>query len=251
MKSIGFSKGNYRYIPAVFQYSAGVCAEDGHEIERVRFAHPVPLETAFAMVEAHLTKIGRPLTALAACELRTPAPFDEAGLVAFNRKYVATLERWGIYLDGVNPVARTNVCPEYNKPPGASMVAFSFTVPAPMSNAKTFVLAGAGEWRQGTGSSSADIVRFGDTSAEGMREKVLTVIGEMERRLAALGLAWSDALVTQAYSVHDIGNVVGNELARRGVMEAGLLWHFARPPAAGLDFEMDVRALARESILHA
>ena len=73
----------------------------------------------------------------------------------------------------------------------------------------------------------------------------------MERRLAALGLAWSDALVTQAYSVHDIGNVVGNELARRGVMEAGLLWHFARPPAAGLDFEMDVRALARESILHA
>jgi len=32
-----FSAGNYRFIPAVFQYSGGVAANPGYEIERVRF----------------------------------------------------------------------------------------------------------------------------------------------------------------------------------------------------------------------
>ena len=32
-----FAAGNYRFIPAVFQYSSGVAASPGHEIERVRF----------------------------------------------------------------------------------------------------------------------------------------------------------------------------------------------------------------------
>ena len=32
-----FAAGNYRYIPAVFQYSAGAAASPGYEVERVRF----------------------------------------------------------------------------------------------------------------------------------------------------------------------------------------------------------------------
>ena len=31
-----FPAGNYRFIPAVFQYSGGVAANPGYEIERVR-----------------------------------------------------------------------------------------------------------------------------------------------------------------------------------------------------------------------
>ena len=38
-----FAPGGYRYIPAVFQYSGGVAAEDGYELERARFMRPVPL----------------------------------------------------------------------------------------------------------------------------------------------------------------------------------------------------------------
>ena len=38
-----FAAGNYRFIPAVFQYSGGVAAGSGFEIERVRFEKPVPL----------------------------------------------------------------------------------------------------------------------------------------------------------------------------------------------------------------
>src|SRR6185295_19515275 len=102
---------------AVFQYSSGVAAEEGYEIERARFARPLPLADAYAAVEAHLKALGRPTTAFCACELRSPEPFTEQGFYDFNKVYVKTLERWGIYKDGdqpVNPVARTNVCPVYH-----------------------------------------------------------------------------------------------------------------------------------------
>ena len=112
-----FGPGNYRYIKAVFQYSGGVAAEPGYEIERARFLRPLPLADGLAAAEAHLRSLGRPSAAFAACELRSPAPFTEQGFLEFNKLYVGTLERWGIYKDGINPVARTNVCPEHHKPP--------------------------------------------------------------------------------------------------------------------------------------
>src|SRR5690606_3285552 len=108
--------GGYRYIKGVFQYSSGVAAQPGFEIERARLLKPLPLVEGFALVEKHLAALGRPTTAFCACELRSAAPFTEQEFVAFNREYVKTLERWGIYKDEQNPVARTNVCPEYDKP---------------------------------------------------------------------------------------------------------------------------------------
>src|SRR5688500_19998820 len=101
-----FERGGYRYIEGVFQYSAGVAAEPGFAIERARLARPMPLADGFAAVEAHLAALGRPATAFCACELRSPEPFSEQGFVDFNRQYVRTLERWGIYKEGINPVAR-------------------------------------------------------------------------------------------------------------------------------------------------
>ena len=133
--TVVFAPGGYRYIPAVFQYSAGVAAEPGFEIERARFMKPVPLAQAFNAIEAHLAAIGRPTTAFAQCELRSPAPFTDQGFIDFNKQYVATLERWGIYKDGVNPVARTNVCPMYDEPAEPSLLAFSYTVPRPRAPA--------------------------------------------------------------------------------------------------------------------
>lgn len=244
-----FAPGGYRYLPAVFQYSAGVAAEPGFEIERARFLRPVPLAAAFAAVEAHLRAIGRPTTAFAQCELRSGAPFTDQGFIDFNRHYVATLERWGLYKDGVNPVARTNVCPMYDAPSEPSMLAFSYTVPAAAGRRASFALSGGGDAKNGSAPYRDRIVRLGDTSPEGLREKVVFVIDEMERRLSALGFGWSDVVSTQAYTVQDIGHLVGPELARRGAMTGGLVWYYARPPVIGLDFEMDVRGAAREIIL--
>ena len=42
-EAIDVPAGGYRYIPGVFQYSAGVGALDGFQIERVTFQTPVPL----------------------------------------------------------------------------------------------------------------------------------------------------------------------------------------------------------------
>ncbi len=64
-----------------------------------------------------------------------------------------------------------------------------------------------------------------------------------------LGFTWADALHTQAYTVQNIGHLVGEVLAARGACNAGLTWHYARPPVIDLEFEMDVRAAAREIIL--
>ncbi|MBM3343416.1 MAG: hypothetical protein FJY56_15105 [Betaproteobacteria bacterium] len=250
-----FQAGGYRYIKAVFQYSGGVAAEPGFEIERARFFKPLPLNEAYAAVEAHLKRIGRPTTAFAACELRSAAPFTEQGFIEFNKVYVQTLARWGLYqgapgdASAVNPVARTNVCPMYGAPQASVMAAFSYTVPAPNAPRKTFILSGGGEARGGPGSFQSRIVRFNDTGAEGMRDKVEFVAKEMERRLGLLGFGWADAVCTNAYTVQNIGHLVGEALAARGACAAGLTWHYARPPVQGLEYEMDVHGAAREIIL--
>jgi hypothetical protein len=197
-----FEAGAYRYVPAVFQYSSGVAAQPGYEIERARFFTPLPLADAYAAVEAHLKALGRPTTAFCACELRSPEPFSEQGFYDFNKVYVQTLARWGIYKDGdapVNPVARTNVCPIYFKPTQAVMYAFSYTVPAQRAGSRgSFIVSGGGEARGGAGTFRERIVRLDDASPEGMREKVVFVADEMERRLSALGFSWKDAVSTQA-----------------------------------------------------
>ena len=132
--------GGYRFMPGVSQYSCGVAALPGFAIERVRFTEPVPLSAGFERIAAILKAAGRPLTAFAACELRSPAPFTDQGFYEFNKLYVTTLARWGIYRDGdplLNPVARTNVCPMYDKPAEPSLHAFSYTVPISSSSRGT------------------------------------------------------------------------------------------------------------------
>jgi hypothetical protein len=246
---IGCPASGYRYLKGVFQYSAGVAAEPGFEIERSCFLRPVPLDEGFRAIDSHLAAIGRPLTSFCACELRSPAPFTEEGFTAFNRMYVGTLERWGLFRDEANPVARSNVCPEINPPATPGFHAFSYTVPAPAGARPSFHVAGSGEVPEGKGAYRDRIVRRGDTSPEGLREKARYVLGEMERRMTALGFGWAQVTGTQLYTVHDVHPILGEEIVRRGAAPGGLTWHFARPPVIGLDFEMDVRGVAREIVL--
>jgi len=245
---IVFKEGGYRYIKAGFQFSSGVAADAGFELERARLARPLPLAAGFAAVEAHLSALGRPSTAFAACELRSAEPFTEQGFNDFNREYVKTLARWGIFRNEVNPVARTNVCPQYDKPREPVLYAFSYTVPI-RSRRGSFIIAGGAEVRGGVEGYAQRTVRYGDTSADAMRDKVRFVVDLMEQRLKALGFSWQDAVSTQAYTVHDIGALIGPEIAARGAAAGGLSWHLTRPPVQGLEFEMDVRGAAREIVI--
>jgi hypothetical protein len=245
---VDFPPGNYCYIPGVFQYSAGVAPAAGHEIRRVRFRRPLPLAEGFERVAAHIAAAGRPLTAFCACELRSPAPFSEDAFRAFNEVYVTTLGRWGLFDGRVNPVARSNVCPEIDPPPEPSLHAFAFTV-ATTQAVQSFVIAGSGEAPEGRGSYAAHIVRRGETDADAMREKARFVLGEMERRLGLLGFTWADTTATQVYTVRDPFPFLADEIVRRGAARHGLTWHFCRPPVRELEFEMDCRGIASESVI--
>src|SRR5262249_49217634 len=161
-------------------------------------------------------------TSFCACELRSPKPFSEAGFTGFNRDYVKTLERWGIFRDEANPVARTNVCPEIDPPKEPVLYAFSYTVPASAGARPRFIVAGGGEAAEGGATYRERIVAYGDVSPEGMRAKIRHVAGEMTRRLEGLGFAWSDASATQAYSVQDLGPFMRDEIVRAGVAPNGL-----------------------------
>jgi hypothetical protein len=244
-----FQPGGYKFIKGAFMYSAGVAALAGFRIERVRFSAPMTVEEGFRRAAAIMENAGRPKTAFAACELRSPEPFTETGFVEFNKVYVETLQAWGIIdAQGTNPVARSNVCPEVHPPKVPSFYAFSYTIAEGQAQ-PSFVIAGSGEAEEGRGSYSERIVAPGDRSEPGMRQKVRYVLGEMERRMKALGFVWKDTTAVQAYTVYDIHPFMAEEFARRSAIPQGLTWHLCRPPVVGLDYEMDCRGVDVERVV--
>jgi hypothetical protein len=238
----------YRYIPGPFQYSAGVAALPGFAIERVRFARPVPVAEGFRRIEAFLGDAGLKPAAFCACELRSPAPFTDAGFIAFNRVYVGTLERWGIFASDRNPVARSNVCPEIDKPAEPCFHAFCYVRPA-SGAPSSFVIAGSGEAREGSGPYRDKTIRHGETGAGAMVEKARFVLGVMEARMAALGVDWGATTGVQVYTVHDLYPFLASQIVARGAARHGLTWQFCRPPVIGLEYEMDCRGVATELVI--
>lgn len=248
MTATAFAPGGYAYVPGVFQYSAGVRALPGHHIVRVRFTRVVPMAEGFQAIAALLGTLGRPLTAFCACELRSPAPFTEVGFEAFNRAYAGVLSEWGVMTGERNPVARSNVCPEIEPPGEPGFHAFCFTATGDEAG-PSFVVAGSGEVPEGRANYRDHIIRPGDVSADGMREKAAFVMAEMERRMAILGTGWDSVTGTQIYTVRDIASFMADGLVRRGAARHGLTWHHARPPIVGLDYEMDCRGVWLERVI--
>jgi len=171
-----FTSGSYSYLPSVFQYSAGVMAEPGYRLEQIRFKHAVQLQDGFKAVESRLRFLGRPFTAFAHCELRSPKQFDDQGFIDFNKTYVRQLQSWNIYtpavdgVDAINPVARTNVCLEHHGPQEVSMYAFTYSVPSTVKQI-SFVISGGGDARKGSEPYKDRIIAFGDVSQAGLRKK--------------------------------------------------------------------------------
>jgi hypothetical protein len=248
MSTIEHTAAGYRFIPAVMQYSGGVAALPGFRLERVRFAAPLPMAEGWRRIGAYLDTIGRPRSAFAACELRSPAPFTEDGFRVFNTGYARVLGEWAILLDGQNPVARSNVCPRVAPPPEPCFHAFCYTVPD-VAAPPSFVVAGSGESVEGKGTYRENTVAFGDTSPEGMLKKGRYVLGEMERRMGLLGFRWADTTGVQAYTVYPMPPSLTGEIVARGAARHGLTWQDCRPPVEGLDYEMDCRGIMTERVL--
>jgi hypothetical protein len=243
---IEFPAGGYRFIKGSMAYSLGVVALPGFRIERVRFQSPAPLENAFRQIAGIIAAAKRPVSALAACELRSPGQFNEAGFRTFNERYAALLRDVGWSPCGeTNPVARTNVCPSVATFSDVVVHAFSYTV-EDRGAGPSFVLAGAVDLRPGDKELRELIVALDEVDPAGIKKKAAFALEDLERRMALFGFDWSMTTGNGLYCVHDIFQALTDEIMARGAARAGITWHLCRPPVGGLEFEMDTRSIPVE-----
>jgi hypothetical protein len=240
--------GGYSFLKGIAPYSGGVVASQDFEIERARLAKPLPIAQAFARLDAHLAALGRPAQALCGMELRSPSPFTFQGFSDFNAGYVHFLEQRKILVNGLNPVARTNVAPAIAPPSEPVVYAFSYTVPAHAAR-RSFAVAGSGELPEGS-LDPHDVVRRGENSLQALAEKARYVLAIMDGRVRGLGASWEEVNAVDVYTVHDIGPLMQPLIMpRTGNAPHGISWHFTRPPITSIEYEMDVRGSNREIVL--
>lgn len=242
MPSINHPLGNYRFLPGISPYSCGVVSIPGFEIVHVTFQRPIAYRRGFDQIAAYLNEQGRPKAALCAIELRSPKPFTFPGFAEFNAQYAQILKDWGLFVDGVNPIARTNVAPIIEPPNEPVLYGFSFTKPCPVDGPVTFVVAGAGELPEGI-LAREGIVALGDTSGAGLDTKSRFVMDLMESRLIGLGVDWSMVNTINIYTKHSLTPLIESVILRRVGASSihGSVWHYTQPPIEQIEFEMDVR----------
>lgn len=264
--------GGYRYIPGIPPYSAGIRADDEHLVVRITLNGPTSWFDGFAVIDRVLADEGRPAQALCAVELRCPAPHSFDGFGSFNDDYRQALDERGILLaDGTNPVARTNVAPTINAADTnnnaaangysnndneavTELHAFSYTT-ASYTTARraisvagdrrrpSFVIAGAGDLLDQADLRPEAIVGGHTPWGDSGPARAGVVLDEMEARLTALGLTWTDTDSVVVYSVERVGEVMESTILPRlgPAARNGVHWYHARPPIEGLRFEMDTR----------
>ena len=242
--------GRYHFLKGIDPYSSGVIADPGFEIVHVILRDQPPWRLGFERVDSYLAEQGLDRPALCGVQLRCPRPYSIEGFLRFNDEYRGLLADWELLLDGLNPVARTNVAPSREPPREPRMFAFSHTAPAAAGLPPSLVVAGAGELRGDVLEASA-IVRRGDTSGEGMRDKAACVMDVMEERLRGLGAGWDLVDQVNVYTVHPLDGFLEEVLLERlgPARRLGLHWHHTRPPVEEIEFEMDLRGVHRVLML--
>lgn len=241
-------KGQFQFLEGIEPYSCAAVAANGYEVVHATLTEPLPWRDGFEKVDAHLRGSGRGRHALCGVELRCPKPHPMDGFIRFNEEYCELLASWDLHVDGKNPVARTNVAPLYHPPDDTTMHGFSYTVPCREEIGRTFVIAGAGELREGE-LVREGIVRRGETGPDAMREKAAYVMRVMADRLAGVGAAWGEVTAVDVYTAHRSDRLL-DEVVLPGVGPAqrhGLRLYLARPPVIGIEFEMDIRGVRRET----
>ena len=247
MTPINHPDGDYRFLPGIAPYSAGVVSTPAFEIVHATLHRPLPYRRGFDRIERHLGAEGRPRSARCGIELHSPRPFTFDDFAGFNAGYARILEGWGLFVGGVNPVARTNIAPEVDPPPDPVLYGFSYSRPCDPSLPSTFVVAGAGELPEGVLSPQA-IVRGGETSPEAIASKAAFVMDLMEHRLRGLGGDWPDVTAIDIYTVHGIEGLLPDVVLGRAkaASQHGVRWYFSRPPIVGIEYEMDLRGVRTE-----
>jgi len=242
--------GGYGFLAGIDPYSSGVAALRGYEIVHCTLETALPWRDAFGAIGEYLADRALPINSLCGLELRCPAPRSFDGFAEFNTSYHDVLLEFDLLVDGLNPLARTNVAPVF-APPGAVVAhAFSFTRPVEATVRRTFVGAGAGELVEDELHHTA-VVRPGDTTPGAMTEKARHVLATMSKRLAGLGASWRDVTTVDIYTALNPGEIVRAAVIPEigAAASRGLHWYPAAPPVDSLAFEMDVRGVATELVV--
>ena len=247
MTLIDHPAGDYQFLPGISPYSCGVVARPGFEIVHVALRQPPAYELGFERISEFLHSRQRPRASLCGVSLRSPVPYSFQGFADFNRQYASILRVWDVFVDGINPVARTNVAPMIDPPREPVLQGFSFTEPCRLDLPPTFVVAGAGELPEGS-LSRDDIVARGDTSAEAIAVKARFVMDLMQSRLQGLGVDWPQVTRTNIYTAHSLHSFVPKLVFNRvgSTSTNGVNWHYSRPPVEEIEYEMDVRGVRTE-----
>jgi hypothetical protein len=230
---IPFSPGGYRSLVAPGRpFSFGVVADTGFDLVHAVFHRPVPLAAGLDAAARHVQAAGRPVTAVAAFELRIPAPLSSEAFAAFNAPYAERLRALGLTSENELVAARTNVAPAIAGVTEPSLHAFTYTVPGRGRPASAFRLSGATETRR-------------DGSAG---DRLRSIVEVLEARLAALGASWADATAVGVYGAASEGlGDVRESFGTAGLR--GLTWFPSLPPLADFAFEIDAQGVGTELVL--
>ena len=82
--TIELPAAGYRYIPFAFQYSGGVEALQGLQIERVEFARPLALAAGFGWIENYLSQQGVPLRRILCLRIALAGAIHRPGFYRFQ-----------------------------------------------------------------------------------------------------------------------------------------------------------------------
>jgi hypothetical protein len=231
-----FAAGNYHSLAASGRpFSEGVVADPGFDLVHAVFVRPLALHDGIEAARRHVEAAGRPATALAAFELRIPAPLSREAFDAFNAPYRERMAALGLTAGGEVVTARTNVAPAGGGVSEPALYAFTYTVPGRVGPRPAFRLSGATETR-----------RDGSTA-----DKLRSIMDKLTERLMELGVRWDDSTAISLYGPTaetcglDAGVLAG--LGAAGLH--GLTWFPSRPPLQGLQFEIDARGVGAELLL--
>jgi hypothetical protein len=243
-------RGGFRFTRGTYFFAGGVVADAGFEIARCRLERPLPIAAGIERATRHVIELGRPPQSICGIELRAPEPYPTRQLFrAFNAEYVELLRRMDLLVDGLVPVTRANLAIGDGSVAEQCLYAFLHTLPT-STHRPTFATSAQADLKH-LPEGAVELVAGGDTSFRGLTEKVKFVTERVDRQLAQLGVSWSLATHVRAYAVHPIGPQIADIIVPVASAAArhGITWDLAAPPVAGLDFELDVRAVLRDIVV--
>lgn len=237
--------GAYRVLPAGAAYCTGILPYEGFEVVRVQLSTWLPLEQAYAFIEAHLASVGRPVQAFCGIEMRQPAPLTMDNWSSFNGPYLQQLRKWGLMHGDFSGVCRSNIALAIQPPSTASVCAFSYTRPA-SSPVVSFCLSGTADI-----DPQGRIIAEGETSPAAMHLRARYTIDVIGSSLAKLGLSWRSANQLAIFHVHEIPDLWGPALLGEvgEALRHGVLVYRARPPIAGGEVELEARGARQDHIV--